>query len=186
MFLHGSSRSVEIMAYHGDVQTAAAAFAAKPELANDPDALANAAQSEGQEGFVRLMLKYEPNLPKRMWGRGENPRAYRTTLPVRPEPRANPTGCWSRHCTISRVMVISRTQSCFWTTVQTFMPVMKISIRPHWHGPPSSGKARTWSELLLSRACAQVRITPMIPLGPLLCVGNSSRSQSGRGIVDQS
>lgn len=64
---YGSSRSVDIMAYYGDVRTAAAAFAVKPELANDPNALASAA-SEGQEGFIRLMLKYYPDLPKRMWG----------------------------------------------------------------------------------------------------------------------
>lgn len=64
---YGSSRPIHILAYYGDVQTAAAMFAAKPDLANDPEALANAA-SEGQESFVRLMLKYCPDLPKRTWG----------------------------------------------------------------------------------------------------------------------
>ena len=34
-------------------------------LANDPDALANAA-SEGKESFVRLMLRYQPDLPRRV------------------------------------------------------------------------------------------------------------------------
>jgi ankyrin repeat protein len=62
---HGAARAVHLMAYHGDVRTAAAAFAANPALADDADALANAA-GEGQEAFVRLMLRYRPDLPKRL------------------------------------------------------------------------------------------------------------------------
>lgn len=60
---HGAARAVHLLAYSGDVLTAAAVFAANPALANDPDALANAA-SEGQESFVRLMLRYQPDLPR--------------------------------------------------------------------------------------------------------------------------
>jgi ankyrin repeat protein len=62
---HGASRGVHLLAYSGDVLTAAAVFAANPSLANDPDALANAA-SEGKESFVRLMLRYQPDLPRRV------------------------------------------------------------------------------------------------------------------------
>ncbi len=62
---HGASRAVHLLAYSGDVLTAAAVFAANPALANDPDALANAA-SEGKEAFVRLMLRYQPDLPRRV------------------------------------------------------------------------------------------------------------------------
>lgn len=62
---HGASRAVHLLAYSGDVLTAAAVFAANPTLANDPDALANAA-SEGKEAFVRLMLRYQPDLPRRV------------------------------------------------------------------------------------------------------------------------
>lgn len=62
---HGASRGVHLLAYSGDVLTAAAVFAANPVLANDPDALANAA-SEGKESFVRLMLRYQPDLPRRV------------------------------------------------------------------------------------------------------------------------
>lgn len=62
---HGASRGVHLLAYSGDVLTAAAVFAANPALANDPDALANAA-SEGREAFVRLMLRYQPDLPRRV------------------------------------------------------------------------------------------------------------------------
>jgi len=62
---YGASRAVHIMAYYGDVQTAAAAFAANPALADDPEALTNAA-GEGQEAFVRLLLRYQPELPKRL------------------------------------------------------------------------------------------------------------------------
>ncbi|MCI0391098.1 MAG: ankyrin repeat domain-containing protein [Acidobacteria bacterium] len=62
---YGAARAVHLLAYSGDVRTAAAVFAANPALADDPDALANAA-GEGQEAFVRLMLHYQPDLPKRI------------------------------------------------------------------------------------------------------------------------
>jgi ankyrin repeat protein len=62
---HGASRAVHLLAYSGDVLTAAAVFAANPALAKDPEALANAA-SEGKEAFVRLMLRYQPDLPRQV------------------------------------------------------------------------------------------------------------------------
>jgi ankyrin repeat protein len=62
---HGAARAVHLLAYSGDVLTAAAVFAANPALANNPEALANAA-GEGHESFVRLMLRYQPDLPKRL------------------------------------------------------------------------------------------------------------------------
>lgn len=62
---HGASRSVQLMAYYNDLRTAAAVFAASPELASDPEALANAA-GEGNDGFVSLMLRYCPDLPARL------------------------------------------------------------------------------------------------------------------------
>jgi ankyrin repeat protein len=58
---HGAARAVHLLAYDNDLQTAAAVFAANPALADDPDALANAA-SQGHENFVRLMLRYQPDL----------------------------------------------------------------------------------------------------------------------------
>lgn len=62
---HGAARAVHLLAYSGDIVTAAAVFAANPSLANDPEALANAA-SEGREAFVRLLLRYQPDLPRRV------------------------------------------------------------------------------------------------------------------------
>jgi ankyrin repeat protein len=62
---YGAARNMDLMAYDGDVHTAAAVFAANPALADDPGALANAAW-EGKEAFVRLMLRYQPGLPKRV------------------------------------------------------------------------------------------------------------------------
>jgi ankyrin repeat protein len=59
---YGAARGVHLLAYEGDLQTAAAVFAANPGLANDPEALANAA-GEGHETFVRLMLRYQRRLP---------------------------------------------------------------------------------------------------------------------------
>jgi ankyrin repeat protein len=60
---YGGARSVELLAHYGDIRTAAAVFAANPALADDPAALGSAA---GNEPFVRLMLRYAPNLPKRV------------------------------------------------------------------------------------------------------------------------
>jgi len=62
---YGAARAVHHLAYYGDVQTAAAVFAANPALADDPEALTNAA-GEGHEAFVRLILRYQPELPKRI------------------------------------------------------------------------------------------------------------------------
>jgi ankyrin repeat protein len=60
---YGAARALHLLAYSGDVQTAAAVLAASPALADDPDALVNAA-GEGHEAFVRLLLRYQPDLPK--------------------------------------------------------------------------------------------------------------------------
>ena len=62
---HGASRSVELLAYYGDLLTGAAVFAANPQLADDPIAFANAA-GEGQDAFVHLMLRYCPDLPNKV------------------------------------------------------------------------------------------------------------------------
>jgi ankyrin repeat protein len=62
---YGSARSVELLAHYGDVQTAAAVFAASPALANDPGAFTSAA-GNGHEPFVRLMLHHQPGLIKRV------------------------------------------------------------------------------------------------------------------------
>jgi len=59
------ARSAPVLAHYGDVQTAAALFATNPELADDPEALKNAA-GNGHEEFVRLMLRYQPELAKRV------------------------------------------------------------------------------------------------------------------------
>jgi ankyrin repeat protein len=61
---YGAARSAELLGYDGDLQVAAAMFAANPALADDSDALCNAAW-EGNEAFVRLLLRYQPDLPKR-------------------------------------------------------------------------------------------------------------------------
>jgi ankyrin repeat protein len=60
---YGASRGVHLLAYYGDVVTAAAVFAANPGLADDVEAFENAA-AEGHEPFVRLMLRYRSDLPQ--------------------------------------------------------------------------------------------------------------------------
>jgi ankyrin repeat protein len=64
---YGAARSVEILAYYGDVQTAAAIFRVDPALAGDAGALGCAA-GNGHEGFVRLMLRTEPGVARRTRG----------------------------------------------------------------------------------------------------------------------
>jgi ankyrin repeat protein len=64
---YGAARSVDILSHYGDVQIAAAVFAANPALADDPQALAQAADN-GNESFVRLMLRHQPDLAKRVSG----------------------------------------------------------------------------------------------------------------------
>jgi ankyrin repeat protein len=61
----GSSRDVGLLAHYRDLKTAAAVFAANPSLANNPGALSSAA-GNGHEAFVRLMLRYHPDLPARI------------------------------------------------------------------------------------------------------------------------
>jgi ankyrin repeat protein len=62
---YGAARGVHLLAAYNDVPIAAAVFAANPALADDPEALANAAGG-GHDAFVRLMLRYQPDLPKRL------------------------------------------------------------------------------------------------------------------------
>jgi ankyrin repeat protein len=62
---YGAARSLHMLGYYGDVVTAAAMLAARPELADDPAALENAA-SEGHEAFVRLLLRVRPDLATRI------------------------------------------------------------------------------------------------------------------------
>jgi ankyrin repeat protein len=59
---YGATRPVHLLAHCNDLQTAAAVFAANPALADNADALGSAAR---HEGFLRLMLRYQPDLPKR-------------------------------------------------------------------------------------------------------------------------
>jgi ankyrin repeat protein len=59
---YGAARPVHLLAHCNDLQTAAAVFAANPGLADDTDALGSAGS---HEAFVRLMLRYQPDLPKR-------------------------------------------------------------------------------------------------------------------------
>ncbi len=80
---YGAARPLDLLAYYGDVQTAAAMLQANPALANDPDALSNAA-GEGQEAFMRLLFHYVPDLPKRVqfpgWSTGAKTRELNELL----------------------------------------------------------------------------------------------------------
>lgn len=58
---YGAARPVSLLAYYGDIRTAAAVFAVNPSKANDAYALECAA-GQGHDAFVRLMLRYQPDL----------------------------------------------------------------------------------------------------------------------------
>jgi len=58
---YGASRSVDLLAHYGDLKTAAAVFDANPTLANAPGAFGSAA-GNGNAAFVKLMLRYQPDL----------------------------------------------------------------------------------------------------------------------------
>ena len=62
---HGAAQDIDMLAYYNDVKTAAAVFAVAPEKADHPQALANAA-AEDNHAFVKLLLRYQPTLPKRL------------------------------------------------------------------------------------------------------------------------
>jgi ankyrin repeat protein len=66
---YGSARSVEILAYYGDVQTAAAVFDANRSKADDLEAFSNAVDN-GHESFVLLMLRYQPDVAARFFPPG--------------------------------------------------------------------------------------------------------------------
>ncbi|MET7253977.1 ankyrin repeat domain-containing protein [Dyadobacter fermentans] len=62
---YGAARSLDLLAHYGDIHTAAAVLKANPALANDACALETAA-GQGNEDFVRLMLRYQPDLAKQI------------------------------------------------------------------------------------------------------------------------
>lgn len=62
---YGAARQVNLLAYSGDIMTAAAVFNANPSLADDTYALECAA-GEGHDAFVRLMLRYQPDLARKI------------------------------------------------------------------------------------------------------------------------
>ena len=61
----GIRRSVRILALYGDVDAATPFLAANPELADDREALENAAGG-GHEAFVRLLLRHRPDVARRV------------------------------------------------------------------------------------------------------------------------
>jgi ankyrin repeat protein len=80
---YGAARSMELLACDGDLKTAAAALAANPKLADDPNALACAAAG-GHDAFVRLLIRYQPDLPTRLvfpaWSMGAKTRELNELL----------------------------------------------------------------------------------------------------------
>jgi ankyrin repeat protein len=61
----GIARSLVVLAAYGDLDTATAVLAGNPSLADDPEALAAAAEN-GHEPIVRLMLAHQPQLAGRI------------------------------------------------------------------------------------------------------------------------
>ena len=61
----GLVRPLKILAYYGDVATARPLLEADPRLADDPEALASAAE-QGRDEFVRLLLQHSPETARRV------------------------------------------------------------------------------------------------------------------------
>ncbi|MBA2301038.1 MAG: ankyrin repeat domain-containing protein [Acidobacteria bacterium] len=61
----GLRYTVSILAFYGDTATAEPLFVANAALADDPEALSHAA-TRGHEAFVRLLLRYQPDLATRV------------------------------------------------------------------------------------------------------------------------
>jgi RNA polymerase sigma factor (sigma-70 family) len=61
----GVGRPLKILAFYGDLAEAERVLAADPSLADEPEALRNAATS-GHEAIVRLLLRYQPKLAQRV------------------------------------------------------------------------------------------------------------------------
>jgi hypothetical protein len=61
----GIARSLEVVAAYGDLETARAMLATDSSLAEDPAALAAAAEN-GHETIVRLLLQHRPRLAERV------------------------------------------------------------------------------------------------------------------------
>jgi len=61
----GITRSLVVLAHYGDVDQMEVRLAADRALADNPEALAAAAE-RGHEAIVRLLLKYEPHLAARV------------------------------------------------------------------------------------------------------------------------
>jgi ankyrin repeat protein len=81
----GAARSVDILSYYGDVETAAAIFAINPALADDPHALTQAA-ANGNEAFVHLMLRHQPDLAKRVSGAAKTQELSKSLLELGANP----------------------------------------------------------------------------------------------------
>ena len=61
----GIVRSLPVLAYYGDLDSATAVLTENPLLADDPEAFAVAAEN-GHEMIVRLMLRHQPRLAERV------------------------------------------------------------------------------------------------------------------------
>ena len=61
----GIARSLVVLAHYGDLDGATAMLASNHALANDPEALAAAAEN-GHESIVRLLLQHQPDLASRI------------------------------------------------------------------------------------------------------------------------
>jgi hypothetical protein len=139
---YGASRNVELQAYYDDLEAAETAFAANPALADDPGALCTAA-GNGNQAFVRLMLKYQPDLAHRvscaggtreltelLFRHGMSP-SRPSWLLITPLHQFARVGTWRR-------------PRCSSNTAPISTLAMRTSARHRWDGQPNSA-GRRWS-----------------------------------------
>ncbi len=149
---YGAAQNVDILAYYGDVQTAAAVFAADPQKASDPQALVNAA-GQGHAAFVKLLLRYQPDLPLR--GQLEQPLLSSTKhSSCMVLIQANQIGSRSLPSIGSQSPVTRPRREYSWSMAQTSMRAKRSIGLDRWHGRQNSASCQwlscSWTTVRLS------------------------------------
>ena len=175
-------RSDGILGAYGDVATAAARLADDPTLADEPDAL-SAAAGNGHEEFVRLLLRYQPDLAQRVSAsrsRGGSPSCCfeHGMDPNRPN--------WLRQLTAARLrasMGTSKAQRCSSITAPT------CNARDEEHRTTPLGVRgrrpgrREWSSSFCERG-ARLNAARRSAVGHAAGLGDASRASRDRPPAD--
>ena len=118
---------MRILAYYNDLAAATQLLDADPSLADDAEALTNAAE-RGHETFVRLLLRHSPATAKRVLG-GEAARDGRAAVRARHGSRPPELDAQARRSIISRATATSRAPRSTSITARISKPRMASGAR---------------------------------------------------------